>query len=760
MPRRCGIGVIAGTLFVASCASESDTGPAEYVGADACVQCHEEEGRAWTDSHHDRAMEVATPATVLGDFGDRTLVSGRDTADFLRDGERFLIRTEGPDGSREMFEVAYTFGLSPLQQYLIRLPGGRLQAYTGAWDSRPDEAGGQRWFPLYPGDEAAHGGDLHWARPTQTWNTGCAPCHSTGLVNTYDAERDSFDTSYSDEDVSCEACHGPGSLHTSAAQQGRSVPMPNPLRGEPGAWVRTPGAATAHREPQLLRRAELDTCAPCHSRRGQTTLAPQPGDPLLAGYEPALLREGLYHPDGQIDGEVYVYGSFLQSRMFAAGVTCGDCHEPHSLSLRAPGNALCTRCHSNEAFDTPDHHLHEPGSAGSECVSCHMPSKTYMGVDPRRDHSLRIPRPDLSAALDTPNPCETCHDEPPQWAAQALAARYGSRDPSTHFAQAIHGGRRGDPAAFGPLATLASDSSRPAILRGSALSLMGRYPRSVVPEALREGLRDPEPLVRLGALDGLRSQVPQGNQALQTLAPLVTPLLDDSLRSLRIRAAEILAPLLASQPTGAFGEGGARAWPEVESAHAANAGRSDAWVRWAATQAALGRVDRAEGALDQALALDSLNPTAWLNLSDLYRARGREDQVARTLALGRALLPGASELQHAEGLHRIRLGDLGGALPLLEAAAQGAPSNARLGYVHAVAVASAGDTVRAVSLLEEVAQDHPFDPDVLAALAGYHSALGRNDRAIPFAERLVDVLPDDVAARRMLDALREGDRSP
>ena len=157
--------------------------------------------------------------------------------------------------------------------------------------------------------------------------------------------------------------------------------------------------------------------------------------PFLDAYLPALLEPGLYHSDGQIDGEVYEYGSFLQSRMHAASVTCSDCHDPHSLKLRAEGNALCAQCHLPERFDLSAHHNHEPGSAGAQCVNCHMPTKTYMVVDARRDHSIRVPRPDLSISLGTPNACTPCHaDRPAQWAAEAVAGWYpGGRQTTPHY---------------------------------------------------------------------------------------------------------------------------------------------------------------------------------------------------------------------------------------------------------------------------------------------------------------------------------------
>jgi predicted CXXCH cytochrome family protein len=151
-------------------------------------------------------------------------------------------------------------------------------------------------------------------------------------------------------------------------------------------WEMNPETGIARRAEKLVSN-ELETCAACHSRRKVIAKNPVPGEPYLDSYLPALLEPGLYHADGQIDGEVYEYGSFLQSRVYAAGVTCSNCHDPHSAKLRAAGNALCGQCHMPEKFDVVAHHHHPPGSTGAQCVNCHMPTKSYMVVDARRDHS-------------------------------------------------------------------------------------------------------------------------------------------------------------------------------------------------------------------------------------------------------------------------------------------------------------------------------------------------------------------------------------
>jgi hypothetical protein len=360
-------------------------------------------------------MDIANARTVLGDFDDARSEHRGVATTFRRDGERFLVRTEGPQGQLEEYEITHTFGVEPLQQYLVPFPGGRMQALGIAWDTRPIEDGGQRWFHLYPHEEIGPDDPLHWTGVQLRWNYMCAECHSTHLQRGYDVAHDTYQTTWSEIDVSCEACHGPGSAPVAWVEAAaRGDPRLDVRLGDRdrGRWILDPNTGIAQRSVKRARPTQVEACARCHSRRTTITSDYPYGRPLLDTHIPALLEEGLYHADGQILDEVYVWGSFVQSRMYAAGVTCSDCHDPHSLDTRnRGGNATCASCHSPARFDTPEHHHHERASTGASCVACHMPARTYMGVDARRDHSMRIPRPDPSVALGTPNVCNGCHPD-------------------------------------------------------------------------------------------------------------------------------------------------------------------------------------------------------------------------------------------------------------------------------------------------------------------------------------------------------------
>jgi len=372
---------------------EGAGGPsAQFVGGAACIECHEEQWADWRKSHHDLAMQEATSATVLGDFSERKFQHGGVTTDFFRQGDEFFVRTDGPDGVLADFRIAYTFGVEPLQQYLVTFPDGRLQALPVAWDTRSEAAGGQRWFHLYPGESLDYDDALHWTGPQQNWNYMCAECHSTNLRRGYDRENDRYDTTWTDIDVSCEACHGPGSEHVDWAESGggsggSDARLAVDLQRTTD-WIFADGIPTARPTSLPAERVEVETCGRCHSRRSLVTGTYRFGDPIADHYRPALLTEGVYHADGQILDEVYVYGSFLQSKMHTAGVRCSDCHDPHSANLKlGNADAVCGQCHRPEVFASKEHHHHEPSSPGAHCVDCHMPSETYMVVDPRRDHS-------------------------------------------------------------------------------------------------------------------------------------------------------------------------------------------------------------------------------------------------------------------------------------------------------------------------------------------------------------------------------------
>lgn len=424
------------------------SGKAEYVGRESCIECHATEYNDFVGSDHDLAMDTATNETVKGNFDNASIVRPNgQTHKAYKKGKRFYVLTDGEDGSMKEYEVKYVFGHEPLQNYLVEFPGGRLQTLAMTWSTK-DSA----WFymadSVYQGMSIDHSNWLHWTNQAQNWNSMCAFCHSTNLVKGYDPETDSYKTTWSEIDVSCEACHGPASLHLEWAE------LPKYAKDKYenyGLITQTSGISS---------RKFVEQCAHCHSRRG-TFSDLDPTDTSMSNFMlPSLPMAPHFHVDGQIMDEDYVFASFTQSKMYQRDVKCSDCHNVHSGKLLLEGNALCLQCHKAADYDTYQHHFHkteadksannaeqavlsaygdvyEVGS-GAQCINCHMPAQYYMGVDLRNDHSFRVPRPDLSDKLGTPNACTQCHgNKTNQWAASHIEQWHGKQRKS-HFAMAVN----------------------------------------------------------------------------------------------------------------------------------------------------------------------------------------------------------------------------------------------------------------------------------------------------------------------------------
>jgi len=726
---------------------------ADFVGSARCVECHAAESQAWRGSHHDLAMAEATAETVLGNFDDTELTAHGITSRFYRRDGGFFVRTDGADGAMHDYAVRYTFGWYPLQQYLVEFPRGRFQALGLAWDSRPASEGGQRWFHVYPNEPMGHRNPLHWTRLDQTWNYQCAECHSTHLQKHYDIDTDSYRTTWSEIDVACEACHGPASAHLVWAEKAASGPAAgaSPNKGlvvdladrDGGAWVVDESSGKPRRTQPRRSQVQIEICVRCHARRGQIWASYEYGKPLGNTHRLALLDEHLYYPDGQIKDEVYVYGSFIQSRMYHAGVTCSDCHDPHSQQLRAEGNALCTRCHLSARYDTPKHHHHEPATAGAACTACHMPQRTYMVVDERADHSMRVPRPDLSLKLGTPNACTSCHlDRSADWAAQAVAGWFPSgahRGP--HFGEALHAAASGSPDAADRLVALAGDGAQPAIARATALDRLRPYAAQSHLLTVRRLLGDDDPLVRAAAVRFLEVT------DVQTRVDLGWTLLDDPDRTVRLEAARVLASLLRQQLPARFREQLAHAVEEYRRAQDVNAERPESHLNLGLIAIALGEPEKAEQAYRTALRLDPAFGPGYVNLADLYRQQGRDAEGEVVLRAGVEAVGDDADLAHALGLLLVRQQRLPEALPFLRQASLLAQDRPRYAYVYALALQGAGETQLALEILAQADQRHPGNREILQALVTGHMDQGNQAQAEHFAKALAKYFPQEAVPR-------------
>jgi Flp pilus assembly protein TadD len=743
--------------------------PATFVGSETCAGCHQKEAQLWQGSQHKHAMDHATDKSVLGDFANATFDYYGVKSRFFRKGDKFYVKTDGADGKLATFEVKYTFGVDPLQQYLVEFPDGRIQALPLAWDTRPKEAGGQRWFHLYPNDDIRHDDVLHWTKLNQNWNFMCAECHSTGVRKNYDAATDRFATTSAEISVGREACHGQGSDHVAWAREHQSW-WPFGRRDDPsmGLIVRfderdgvtwhsnaKTGEPARSVAPAVLRK-EIEICGLCHARRSEFSEDWVPGRWLSDTHLVSPLARGLYQPDGQMLDEVYNYGSFKQSRMFAAGVTCSDCHEPHSARLRVSGDGACLQCHSSDKYEAVAHRHHEGVAPPPACASCHMPVHTYMVVDHRHDHSFRIPRPDLSAKLGTSNTCNDCHtDKSPGWASSAIEQWHGpSRKGFQNYGDAFHAAWAGEAGAAELLAAIAAHHDAPAFARASALTELRSHVSASNVGLAQAGLGDPDPMVRIGALDMLDT-VPA-----ERLWSRVSPLLSDPVRGVRIKAVSLLAAVPTTHQPATDRGSFERAAAEFIAAQRLNADRPEARLALGIFFAQRGLMADAEAEFNAARRLSPPYTPAAIDLADLYRQLGRDAEAESVLRAAIATSPQDAGLHHALALALVRLKRVDEALDELRRAAELEADRARYAYVYAVGLHSAGRDADAMTILNAALAKHPDDRDILLALVAMSRDAGDTASALDYAQQLVRIVPNDPALTALIQDLRRQSTEP
>ena len=700
---------------------------AGFVGREKCIDCHEGAYELWVGSDHDNAMDIANEQTVLGNFNDAELEHDGITSRFYRKDDGYFVFTEGAGGEMAEFEVLYTFGIEPLQQYLVSFPGGRLQALSVAWDTDDN-----RWFDLYPESTFSPDDWLHWTRTGQNWNGMCAECHSTNLKKNYDAATSSFDTTWSEIDVSCEACHGPASLHLAWAEVD---PSARPQIEDYGLVVNTAG---------LDSRQQVDLCAPCHSRRSELGDYDHAQTHFLDVHLPSLLAEGTYHVDGQILEEDYVWGSFVQSKMYQSGVWCSDCHDAHSLALHKEGNDLCLQCHQAATYDAYEHHFHQKTvegqpSDGALCVKCHMPEQPFMVIDERADHSIRVPRPDLTKELGVPNACgqSGCHDDQTvDWSVDAFTQWYGAaRKP--HFGTVLAAARSGDPDAVGGLISLAEDPLYPAIVRATVLHALQAFPGPQTAGVIHRALADDEPLLRVTAVEVVAADSPE------QMVELLVPLLFDPVRVIRLRTAARLNAVGREYFTHDQRQALTK---ELDDFVETMKGSLD----FAASGLTLGNLyeeqrdaTQAEHFYRKALEVDDLFFPAKVNLAILLSAQGRSGESEQLLREVLEAYPDQYDSSYSLALLLVGEGRSDEALPYLARAAGGLPQRARVHYNYGLLLAQLGNPQEAESALITARDLEPQNIDYLFALVDFYFKRGQLDAALEQAERIIAAHPQN-----------------
>lgn len=718
------------------------TGPeVAFTGGKACIECHQKEYRLWKGSDHDNAMMVASDSSVLGNFNNAEFSYAGKTSKFYKREGKFFVYTEGPGGIMKEFEVSHTFGIRPLQQYLIPFENGKYQCLPIAWNTLKKE-----WFQMaamvYSPEDIKPDNWLYWTNQAQNWNSMCAECHSTNLQKNFDLETKSYNTTWVDIDVNCEACHGPGSAHVDWA---KLPEMSRPQDNNADLLIKT---------SKIPSRQYVESCAPCHARRSSLGPLDHQHNDFLSYAIPQLPVRPFYFVDGQFLEEDYEYGSFTQSKMYMKDVRCGDCHDPHSLKRKFEGNALCTQCHRADEYDTYNHHMHkaegEQGNAfvnkrgerievgaGALCRDCHMPGRYFMGVDKRYDHSMRIPRPDLSLELGTPNACTHCHDDKTdQWALEYVNKWYGERK-KAHYATLLADAFAGKAGADSGLLKIINSNLYPEIIRATAIGYLSTYQSLPAQDALTKALKDPDPLIRYTAVENFMTGDSAG------LFAVLAPLLNDPVKSVRMQAASRLATFRKT----AFNEIQyplfVKALDEYRRSQEYVADFPMGRHNLGNFYAKLGDIAMAEQNYREALVIDNLFYPAKSNLAIIYYQQGKTD-AAETLLLDLV----SNHPDVLDGYYYLALlyaeqKNYDEAINLLETASSKQDAYPRIFYNLGLIYQMTGQDAKCISSIEKGLMLDPCNLDLLYALYAFH--MNRNDRekAEPVLQRMKSCFPDE-----------------
>ncbi|WP_038149627.1 tetratricopeptide repeat protein [Vibrio litoralis] len=741
--------------IILSCISFSNLANTEHA-SESCASCHQKQVEDWKQSDHFHAMEQATPEISLGQFDGRSIQYLGKPATFTQDDDNKLwVDFVDEQGKQHHLNIIYTFGYKPLQQYLFDAGKGKWQFIPFAWDSRSQQEGGQRWFVLHP-DETPND-TFHWTQKGQNWNQMCADCHVTDYKKNYDAETKTYKPEFSAVNVSCNACHGDDAKHIKWANGDKkiankgydvNIKMRTPMfhKNENGKMVSV--------QP-LVDSQQVDTCASCHARRAQLQDRTSPQD-IVNAFTPSLLSSDLYYPDGQISDEVYVWGSFMQSKMHEKGVTCTNCHNPHSGKLKLLGNDTCTQCHTKTEYDTDSHHKHAKFKQGNQCVDCHMPATTYMQVDPRRDHSFKVPRPDLSISTGSPNACTQCHqDKDDKWAQQSLKTWYPNSQyqGSAHYGNVFHQADTGMLTSSTELSKIAQDANYSDIVRASALSRMSALPDANAMVAIARAVKSDESLKKLGAIEAAE------NFPIAQRWSLLSPLLSDDALSIRTEAARVLAPVvpdlaqsakLSAQERDKLNE----VLDEYRQVQAYQSDRGFSYAALGSLAINLNRLDEAQNHFNQAIKVEPNFVPAYVNLADVYRRQNNEAAAQKVLLKGVEIAPDNASLYYSLAMSYVRSQDKAKALIELEQATLKAPDNVRYHYTYSLLLKDQGQLKKAVAALERAYQLSPTSPDLTYALAQEYAELGEYFSALQYAQKLKKLVPNNPQVDAFIQQLK------
>lgn len=702
--------VAAGSFFVQQCTPktkvENDvTKGNAYVGDEQCQSCHKTEYNNWLSSDHFKAMQPANDSTVLGNFNNTKYTADGVTSRFFKKDGKFFINTQGEDGANHDYEIKYTFGYWPLQQYLVVFPNGRMQATRQSWDSK-----NKKWFHQYAGQKIPSHDWLHWTGNAQNWNTMCSRCHSTNLQKNYDFASETYHTTYSVLTVSCESCHGPGKKH---------IDYINSSDYKNGEKIAGSFLLLTKNSNQTT---QINTCAPCHMRASEISGNYVQSNELLDNFIPEIPSTDFYYADGQMRDEDYNYASFLQSKMYSRGVKCSNCHNPHSGKILFIGNQLCLQCHAKK-YDDFSHTFHTANTEASLCKSCHMPGTVYMGNDLRHDHALRMPRPDLSVQYGTPNACNKCHtDKSASWAADAVKKWYGPIR-KYHFAEDLIPASKEDASTEVHVLRLMNDTATPAIIKATALYYLKNITIQNSLQILLKGLQNNNAQVRYRALRSL------SNFTSDSWLNDVLPLLNDKVRAVRIAAADLMITLPATQIPSTYQNSFASAKSELQNYvlyqtdfASGNLMAGDYYLKQ-------NDYINAEPYYVRALKKDTAMNEARLNLSVVYNLNGKNSEALKVLQDALKVQPKNDRIYFNLALLYNEMNDKAKAGECLSKAVALHSQNPRVYYNYGLLLQQEGKLTEAIIQLKKAVQLSPADADLNYALCWLYVQMNQIDKA-------------------------------
>lgn len=705
-----------------------------FVGDQTCQTCHANEWEQWKGSHHDYAIGEADDEHVRGDFDDSHFKTNQDKYRFFMDDERYMVEINEAGRETEIHEIEYTFGWEPLQQYLIDIGKGKHQALHIAWDTEDNH-----WFSLHQDDEYEVNDWMHWRGGSMNWNNMCADCHSTNLKQNFNAEADSFHTEWSVLNVSCEACHGPGGDH---------VKFMNSPESEQASRERIGRDVDLGRLTSQL--DEINSCAPCHSHRGKLTEDFVHGDDFLDHFLPSLPRPGNYFADGQIHEEVFVYGSYLQSKMYTEGVKCSDCHNPHSLDLRRSltDNQLCMSCHEPK-YSSLEHHFHQVNTEASQCINCHMVGRTYMGNDYRRDHSFRVPRPDQSVQYGTPNACNDCHsNQTPEWASQAVGEWYGEDRPD-HFSETLLKANEGEPEVYTDLIDLIFDNAHPEIIRATAVWYIGQYPEQDAMDILVKAIESKSPMVRASAANAME------NVPIEVRKPFLEEMLSDDVRSVRISAIQQLTAFAIHDMPSEIVDHFKNAMQEYKVYLDVNEYFPVGQMNLARFHEQQGNLDLAINAYNTAINRDPFFNPARVNLAYLYNSIGVNEKAEELLKIVIAQEPEFGDAFYSLGLLLAEDSRLEEAIEYFAQATELLPEHSRLFYNLAVAHQTLGASHQAEDSYLRAIRLDTENGEYRYGLITLYLQEGKNQRAFEQVQKLNRMYPNNSQVQQLLQIVQD-----